>query len=104
PGVISARELELLPREALVVNVARGPVVDETALADAIRSGTVAGAASTSSRGSPSRPTAAVRLDNVLLSPHIAGGSSTALARMYAMTAENVARVCRGDDPLWTIG
>ncbi|ORL75347.1 NAD(P)-dependent oxidoreductase [Prescottella equi] len=104
-GLISAREIELLPREALVVNVARGPVVDETALADAIRSGTVAGAAlDVFAREPVETDSPLFDLDNVLLSPHIAGGSATALARMYAMTAENVARVCRGDDPLWTIG
>ncbi|MFM1722838.1 2-hydroxyacid dehydrogenase [Rhodococcus sp. PAM 2766] len=104
-GLISARELELLPPEALVVNVARGPVVDEAALADAIRSGTVAGAAlDVFAREPVETDSPLFDLDNVLLSPHIAGGSSTALSRMFAMTAENVARACRGEAPLWTIG
>ncbi|MCL2534060.1 MAG: 2-hydroxyacid dehydrogenase [Nocardiaceae bacterium] len=104
-GLISTRELALLPREALVVNVARGPVVDEAALAAAIRSGTVAGAAlDVFAREPVETDNPLFGLDNVLLSPHVAGGSSTALSRMFAMTAENVARVCRGEAPLWTIG
>ncbi|MFM1729740.1 NAD(P)-dependent oxidoreductase [Prescottella soli] len=43
-------------------------------------------------------------LDNVVLSPHFAGGSSTARQRMFRMTGDNVARVCRGEAPLWTVG
>lgn len=104
-GLISARELDRLPREAIVVNVARGPVVDEVALAAAIRSGSVAGAAlDVFAREPVETDSPLFDLDNVLLSPHIAGGSSTALARMFSMTAENVARVCRDESPLWTVG
>ncbi|MCA1005369.1 2-hydroxyacid dehydrogenase [Rhodococcus hoagii] len=103
-GLISARELALLPPGALVVNVARGPVVDEVALAAAIRSGTVAGAAlDVFAREPVETDSPLFDLDNVILSPHIAGGSSTALSRMYSMTAENVARVCRREAPLWTL-
>lgn len=104
-GLVAARELALLPEEALVVNVARGPVVDEGDLAAAIRAGSVAGAAlDVFAREPVETDSPLFGLDNVLLSPHIAGGSSTALARMYAMTAANVARVCRGEAPLWTVG
>ncbi|MGF7121613.1 2-hydroxyacid dehydrogenase [Rhodococcus sp. BE178] len=103
-GLISDRELALLPPEALVVNVSRGPVVDEIALADAIRSGAVAGAALDVFAHEPLEPDSPLReLDGVLLSPHIAGGSSTARARMFEMVAQNVARVCRGEAPLWTL-
>ncbi|WFR73269.1 NAD(P)-dependent oxidoreductase [Prescottella defluvii] len=104
-ALIGARELALLPREALVVNVARGPVVDEVALAAAIRSGSVAGAALDVFAAEPLDPASELfDLDNVVLSPHIAGGSSTARERMFRMTGENVARVCRGEAPLWTVG
>lgn len=102
-GLISARELALLPPEALVVNVARGPVVDEIALAAAIRSGSVAGAALDVFAREPLEADSPLfDLENILLSPHVAGGSSTARERMFAMTAANVARVCRGEAPLWT--
>ncbi|RVW07027.1 dehydrogenase [Prescottella agglutinans] len=104
-GLIGARELALLPPEALVVNVARGPVVDEAALAAAIRSRSVAGAALDVFAAEPLDPASELfDLDNVVLSPHIAGGSSTARQRMFRMTGDNVARVCRGETPLWTVG
>ena len=103
--LIAAPELALLPPESLVVNVARGPVVDEAALAAAIRSGSVAGAALDVFAREPLESDSALfELDNVLLSPHVAGGSSTARRRMYEMTAANVARVCRDELPLWTLG
>lgn len=103
-GLISARELASLPSGALVVNVARGAVVDETALVAALRSGAVAGAALDVFAAEPLAPDSPLRtLDSVLLSPHIAGGSDTARRRIYAMTAENVARVCAGGQPRWTL-
>ncbi|MEV5832741.1 NAD(P)-dependent oxidoreductase [Nocardia sp. NPDC052112] len=103
-GLISARELSMLPAGALVVNVARGHVVDESALVAALRSGAVAGAALDVFAVEPLESDSALRaLDTVLLSPHIAGGSRTARQKIYAMTAENVARVCVGDRPRWTL-
>ncbi|WP_039798546.1 NAD(P)-dependent oxidoreductase [Nocardia araoensis] len=103
-GLISARELAMLPAGALVVNVGRGPVVDEPALVAALRSGAVSGAALDVFTVEPLASDSPLRtLDSVLLSPHIAGGSDTARRRIYAMTAENVARVCAGDRPRWTL-
>ncbi|MBB5916138.1 D-3-phosphoglycerate dehydrogenase [Nocardia transvalensis] len=103
-GLISARELATLPPRALVVNVARGLVVDEPALVAALRSGAMAGAALDVFAAEPLAPDSPLRtLDCVLLSPHIAGGSETARRKIYAMTAENVARVCAGERPRWTL-
>ncbi|MBY8860844.1 dehydrogenase [Nocardia sp. CA2R105] len=103
-GLISARELAMLPAGAFVVNVARGAVVDESALVDALRSSSVAGAALDVFAVEPLASDSPLRaLDNVLLSPHIAGGSDTARRKIYAMTAQNVARVCVGDRPHWTL-
>ncbi|MFC9768294.1 NAD(P)-dependent oxidoreductase [Rhodococcus jostii] len=103
-GLISAAALSALPSGALVVNVSRGEVVDETALVAALRSGTVAGAALDVFATEPLDPGSELRtLDTVLLSPHIAGGSATARQRIYSMTADNVARVCAGDSPRWTV-
>ncbi|NLU63550.1 dehydrogenase [Rhodococcus sp. HNM0563] len=103
-GLIGTRELALLPPEALVVNVARGPVVDEIALAEAVRTGSLAGAALDVFAGEPlGADSPLLALDNVLLSPHVAGGSSSARERMFEMTAANVARVCRNEAPHWTL-
>lgn len=103
-SLVGARELDLLPPGAVVVNVARGPVIDEIALAAALRSGQVGGAALDVFDGEPLAPDSPLRaIDRVLLSPHVAGGSATARRRIYDMTAANVARVSRGVAPLWTL-
>ncbi|MEV5652355.1 NAD(P)-dependent oxidoreductase [Nocardia sp. NPDC052254] len=103
-GLIGAGELAMLPPGALVVNVARGAVVDEPALVAALRSGHIAGAALDVFATEPLAADSSLRtLDTVLLSPHIGGGSDTARRKIYAMTAENVARVCAGDRPRWTL-
>jgi D-3-phosphoglycerate dehydrogenase len=103
-GLIGAPELARLPEGAIVVNVARGPVVDEGALAAALESGHLGGAALDVFDHEPLAPDSALRgLDRVLLSPHVAGGSATARSRIYDMTAANVGRVCCGDAPLWAL-
>lgn len=103
-GLIGARELARLPEGSIVVNVARGPVVEITALTAALRSGRLGGAALDVFDDEPLAVDSALRgLDRVLLSPHVAGGSATARERIYAMAARNVGRVCAGLDPRWTL-
>jgi len=103
-GLIGARELARLPEDAIVVNVARGSVVDESALTVALRSGRLGGAALDVFDDEPLAPDSDLsRIDRVLLSPHVAGGSATARTRIYAMTARNVSRVCTGRAPRWTL-
>jgi phosphoglycerate dehydrogenase-like enzyme len=83
-GIIGAEELAMLPKGAIVVNVGRGPVIDQHALYDALKSGHLHGAGievwynyptDEASRSHP--PPADVpfhELDNVVMSPHRAGG------------------------------
>ncbi len=103
-GMVGSRELGLLPPDSVVVNVARGPVIDETALTEALRSGRVGGAALDVFDSEPLAPDSPLRsLDRVLLSPHVAGGSDTSRRRICDMTARNVARVSSGLPPLWVL-
>ncbi|WP_430334510.1 2-hydroxyacid dehydrogenase [Rhodococcus sp. ACT016] len=103
-GLVGERELARLPEGAIVVNVARGPVVETTALTAALRTGWLGGAALDVFDDEPLAPDSdLLRLDRVLLSPHVAGGSATARERIYAMTARNVGRVCNGREPHWTL-
>lgn len=103
-GLIGAPELARLPAGALVVNVGRGAVLDEPALVAALRSGALGGAALDVFATEPLAPDSPLRaMDTVLLSPHIAGGSATARRAIFAMTAENIARVCAGEPPRWTL-
>src|SRR4029453_11326995 len=73
--LIGARELALMRQDAVLVNVSRGPVVDEQALVEALTSGRIAGAALDVYEREPEVSAGLLGLENVVLSPHL--GSST---------------------------
>jgi D-3-phosphoglycerate dehydrogenase len=89
-GLIGAPELAALPDHAFVINAARGGIVDETALHDALTSGKIAGAAlDVFDQEPPPDDHPLFGLDNVILSPHSAGLSKEAAIRMAISTARN---------------
>ena len=73
--LIDARRLRLLPPHAYIVNTARGPLIDEAALADALEAGTIAGAGLDVFEAEPRIEPRLTRLPNVVLLPHM--GSAT---------------------------
>ena len=73
--LIDARRLRLLPPHAYIVNTARGPLIDEAALADALEAGTIAGAGLDVFEAEPRIEPRLARLPNVVLLPHM--GSAT---------------------------
>jgi lactate dehydrogenase-like 2-hydroxyacid dehydrogenase len=77
--LVDAEVLRALGPLGCVVNVARGSVIDETALIEALQAGTIAGAALDVFEAEPNVPQALRDMDNVLLTPHI--GSATAQTR-----------------------
>jgi glyoxylate reductase len=77
--LIGAPELALMRASAALVNVSRGPVVDEAALVDALAEGRIAGAALDVYEHEPEVSAGLLGLENVVLSPHL--GSSTHVAR-----------------------
>lgn len=76
---VNAAVLQALGPRGYVVNISRGSVVDTAALAQALRSGTIAGAGLDVYESEPKPPTELIGLDNVLLSPHLAGWSPEAV-------------------------
>ncbi len=96
---IGARELGLMKKTAILVNSSRGPVVDEQALVDALKAGRIAGAALDVFEFEPQVHPELVRMDNVVLTPHIASASVTTRTRMAVMAAENVLAVFQGRTP-----
>ena len=94
-GLIGSRQLARMKKGAVHINTARGGIVDEPALAEALRSGHLAGAAVDVFAAEPiDKATADVfrGVPNVILTPHVAGVTLEANMRVSAMTVENVRR------------
>jgi D-3-phosphoglycerate dehydrogenase len=90
-GLIGAAELAALPAHAFVINAARGGIIDEAALHEALTSGRIAGAGlDVFDREPPPDDHPLFGLDNVILTPHSAGLSKEAAVRMAISTARNV--------------
>ncbi|WNL47679.1 D-glycerate dehydrogenase [Dyella sp. BiH032] len=87
---IGAPELALMKRSAVLVNVARGGIVDDAALAAALREGRLAAAGLDVFEGEPALHPDLLGLDNVLLSPHIASASEDTRRAMADLAADNV--------------
>lgn len=88
---VNAKLLERMKRTAFLINTARGPLVDEAALAAALNAGTVAGAALDVVSEEPMRPNNPLRTArNCIITPHIAWASVAARRRLMAATVHNV--------------
>ncbi len=103
-GLIGARELRLLQPHAVLINTARGPVIDETALIEALATGRIAGAGlDVLEREPPDPGNPLLRLENVVLTPHIGTGTRDAFAAKMRGSAANIRRVASGERPLFEV-
>jgi D-3-phosphoglycerate dehydrogenase len=99
-GMIGAAELAAMPRGALVVNAARGGIVDEAALQAALAEGQVAGAALDVFDTEPLPPDSAWRTHpNVIVTPHIAGSSRRCVPAVATRAAQYIVEVLAGHAP-----
>jgi glyoxylate reductase len=89
--LIDARALSLMKRSAILINTARGPIVDQRALVEALREGTIAGAALDVTDPEPPSPgDPLLEAPNLLLTPHIGSATRTARERMADLAVENL--------------
>jgi len=97
-GSLDAKMLSNLKREAVLVNMARGGIVDETALAAMLREDRLRGAALDVFEEEPLPPESPLwDVPNLLVTPHVAGFSHDYIQRVTAIFLDNVTRLERGD-------
>lgn len=98
--LIGADELELLGPGGVLVNTARGPIVDEAALVDALRRRTIRAAGLDVFEHEPRLHPGLFSLENCVILPHIGSAGETTRERMASLAISNVERVLSGAEPL----
>jgi len=102
--LMNAERLAQLKRDAYLINVGRGVLVDEGALVDALRAKSFAGAALDVTTNEPLSPDSPLwEMENVLITPHIASLTERMWERHYAHYTENLRRYLAGEPLLWVV-
>jgi len=97
--LIGKRELDLMKPTAVLINVSRGEVIDEAALAEALKQGRIAGAGLDVFENEPKLAPGLVGLENVVLTPHIGSASVETRQRMARIAVDNLADALEGRTP-----
>jgi glyoxylate reductase len=97
--LIGAGQLAAMKPTAILINTARGPIVDEAALVEALRGGRIAAAGFDVYEHEPQLSPGLTELPNVVLLPHLGSATTATRQRMSQMTAENVLAVLAGREP-----
>jgi D-3-phosphoglycerate dehydrogenase len=106
-NLIGARELAMMKPTAYLINTARGALIDETALAEALNQGRLAGAALDVFEPEPPAPSSPLLSGQLamrtLITPHVAGMSPELIAKMPMVQTENCIRALRGERPEYVV-
>jgi D-3-phosphoglycerate dehydrogenase / 2-oxoglutarate reductase len=103
-GLIDARALALMKRGAYLVNMARGPIIDQAALVTALESNHLSGAAlDVFESEPPDVDNPLFKMANTVVAPHMAGSTHEALANIARRAAEDIRRVLHGETPLHAV-
>ena len=98
--IVNAATLGLMKPDSYLINTSRGPVVDETALLDALNGNKIAGAALDVFEKEPPDPdNPLLHREDVIVTPHIAGSSEIGWATICRRAGEEAARALRGERP-----
>lgn len=95
-GIIDASVFNVMPGHAWLINIARGSLVDEQALIDALQKGVIAGAGLDVFADEPNVPAQLIALDNVVLQPHVASATHETRQKMSDVVFANVAAYFAG--------
>lgn len=97
-GLINAKTLALMKPHAVLINTARGGVVDEAALIEALRTSSIAGAGlDVFAKEPPDRDNPLLQMDNVVVTPHNGGGTVDTMKRIIGHSFNNIVKVERGE-------
>lgn len=105
--MLGEKQIKRMKQGSIVINTARGALIDEKALADALKSGWIAGAGlDVFEKEPPAVDNAFFPMKNVVLSPHIGGVTQEAFQRMMALAMRNIVLFEQGryeelEDRLW---
>lgn len=97
--LISEREFKLMKPTAILINTARGPIVDEKALVKALQAGTIAGAGLDVFENEPAVEPELLTMENVVITPHIASASVETRGKMAKMASDNLVAFHHGQRP-----
>jgi len=97
--LISSSELGMMKSSAYLINTARGPIVDEAALVDALRSGEIAGAGLDVFEAEPTVHPGLLECENAVLVPHLGSATVETRSAMARLAAHNAVNVLSGVEP-----
>lgn len=97
--LVRAQELDLMKPTAFLINTARGPIVDEEALVEALKSKRIAGAGLDVFEREPQVHPGLIELENVVLMPHVGSATTETRFRMAQLAAENLLAALDGRRP-----
>ncbi|MGG0792099.1 C-terminal binding protein [Peribacillus simplex] len=96
--LINEERLKQMKKNAVIINTARGPIIDEKALSDALEKGVIAGAALDVTEDEPvSTDSPLLTMDNVIITPHSAWYSEEAMVELRQKAARNIVQVLNGE-------
>ncbi len=102
--ILNAEKISLMKPTAVLINVGRGALVDEAALADALRAKKIAMAAvDVFVEEPPPADHPLFGLENAILTPHLAGSTRESGGRILNMAMDNMIRVMKGEKPFWVL-
>ena len=97
--LLGAEQLRLMKKSTFLINASRGPVVDEKALVEALRAGSIAGAGLDVFEAEPQVSPELLAMDNVLLLPHVGSATDETREKMVQTAVNNILAVIRREIP-----